>query len=53
MEKIESMFNSLLEEKSLEDIAEDFDLTPIEVLKVLFSSGFIDEELLERSSSIE
>ena len=46
--KIEDMFNIELEERSLEEVLEDFDITPVQALMILYSLGHIDEEVLER-----
>jgi len=44
---LEDIFSEALEEKSLEDILEDFDVTPLEVLMILYEHGHIDDEILE------
>ena len=36
-----------LEKKTLEELFEHFDLTPVEVIQALFDNGFLDEELLK------
>ena len=36
-----------LEKKTLEELFEHFDLTPVEVVQALFDNGFLDEELLK------
>ena len=46
--QIEKTFTNQLEDKTLEEILEDFDITPVEALMLLFDSGMIDEELLEK-----
>ncbi len=44
---IEDAISRQLEDRSFEEILEDFDLTPQEVFWRLFQSGMIDQELLE------
>jgi len=44
---IEDAVSRQLEDRSFEEILEDFDLTPQEVFWRLFQSGMIDQELLE------
>lgn len=44
---IEEYFDLMLEDKSLEDILEEHDLTPTEALMKLFECGLIDVEILE------
>jgi hypothetical protein len=47
-EALEKIIDSYLEDNSFEDFLEEFDLTPLEVLVVLFRDGMIDERELER-----
>ena len=37
---------------TLEDILEDFNLTPLEVFEVLEAHGFIDEEIKENTECL-
>jgi len=46
--KIEKAIYDELNERSFEDILEDFDLDPSEVFYLLYTQGHIDEELLEK-----
>ena len=46
--KFYDMVNLELENKSLEEFLEDFDLTPDEILWFLYTSGLLDDEVLER-----
>lgn len=45
--EIEDIVSLELEEKTFEDILEDFDLTPQEVMWLLYNQGLIDDEILE------
>ena len=45
--KIEDVISNQLEDRSFEDILEDFDLTPQEVFWILFKLGHVDLELTE------
>lgn len=45
--EIEDFMALELENRSLEDILEDYDLTPSEVFWKLYQSGLIDDEILE------
>jgi len=45
---IEDSVNLALETITLEDFLEQFDITPIEAVECLFSSGLIDQELMEK-----
>lgn len=44
---IEQIVRSKLEDHSLEEILELFDIDPLEAFMILFNNGHIDEELLE------
>lgn len=44
---IEQIVSNMLEEQSLEDILEIFDINPVEAFMILFNNGHINEELLE------
>ena len=52
LKTIENSFEHLLEDNSLEEILEWFDLTPAEALVILFGVGQIDEELLEGYTNV-
>lgn len=45
--RVEKIVTRALEDMSFEDFLEQFDLTPQEVFLHLFSSGFIDEDILD------
>ena len=45
--KIEDLVEEYLEENDFEDLLEEFDLTPTDVMLDLFHSGKLDEEVLE------
>lgn len=36
-----------LEERSFEEILEDYDLSPYEVFQMLYQNGMLDDEILE------
>jgi uncharacterized protein (DUF433 family) len=42
---IEDVISRQLEDRTFEEVLEDFDLTPEEVFWVLFTNGLIDQEL--------
>lgn len=44
---VENQIKLLLQDRSLEQILEDFDLDPAEVLFYLFESGQLDPEIME------
>lgn len=44
---IEDFLDLYLEDNTLEDLLEHFNVTPIEAFQTLFDSGLIDEELLK------
>ncbi len=46
--RVEDVVARALEDKSFEEVLEDFDLTPEEVFWTLYKLGHIDEELFER-----
>lgn len=45
---IEDAVELALEEMTLEEFLEQFDISPIEAVECLFSNGLIDQELMER-----
>lgn len=45
--QLEKIVSDQLEYKSLEEFFEQFDLTPFEIVRAVFESSLIDEELLE------
>lgn len=46
--QLENIVSSELENRTFEELLEDFDLTPEEVFCFLYQSGLIDDEILER-----
>ncbi len=46
-QRIEDIIAEQLEDNSLEDILSEFDIDPIECFMILYTSGYIDTELLE------
>lgn len=49
--EIEDMFSRALEEYDLEDILDQLDLTPVEVLVFLYRNGMLDEDVIEENYS--
>lgn len=45
---VEDIISRQLEERTFDDILEDFDLDPVEIFWMLFKNGHIDHELFER-----
>lgn len=45
--QLERIVTDQLEYKTLEEFFEQFDLTPFEIVKAVFESSLIDEEILE------
>lgn len=45
--KIEDFISIQLEDRTFEEILEDYDLSPAEVFWLLFQNGQIDEDILE------
>ncbi len=46
--ELEKVLEDYLENNSLEDFLEQHNLTPLEVVEMLWAEGFLDEELLNR-----
>lgn len=49
---IEQIITSKLEEYSLEEILQVFDIDPVDAFMILFNNGHIDEELLENTMEV-
>ena len=47
-QKIDKRLETLLEQMTLEELLEEFDVTPTEVFELLYDEGMLDEELFER-----
>lgn len=47
-EELEAIVNDYLEEKSLEDFIEEFNITPQEVVQLLYEEGMLSDDLLSR-----
>lgn len=47
-DELEAILDDYLEDKSLEEFLEEFNITPLEVVNMLFEEGLLDEDLLER-----
>lgn len=52
-EVIEKIVEDYLEDNSLEEFLEEFDITPAEAVTCLFNSGLIDENDLQRFKPID
>ncbi len=46
--ELEKVLEDYLEHNSLEDFLELHNITPIEIIEILWSEGLLDEELLDR-----
>lgn len=46
--QLEKILEDYLENKSLEDFLEEFNITPLEVVILLFDEGLLDEYQLDR-----
>lgn len=49
--KFYDLVNLELENKTLEEFLEEFDLSPDEILWFLYTSGLLDEEILEKCNA--
>ena len=49
--KFYDLVNIELENKTLEELLEEFDLSPDEILWFLYTSGLLDEEILEKCNA--
>lgn len=47
-ERLEKILDEQLEEYLFEEFLELFDLTPLDVFKVIYDAGLIDEDILDR-----
>src|SRR5690242_9524280 len=47
IKQLEKILNDQLEEKSFEEFLEEFDVTPLDVVVLLFESGLMDESILD------
>ena len=47
-DELEAIVNNYLEDKSLEDFLEEFNITIQEVVSLLYNEGLLDDDLLER-----
>lgn len=48
MIELEYILNTYLENKSLEEFLEEFNITPLEAVESLFEDGLLDPDILER-----
>ena len=46
--KIEKLLTNYLEDKTFEEFLEEFNITPLEVVELLFTEGMLDEDILDR-----
>lgn len=46
--QLEELLNDQLEESTLEEFFEQFDLTPLDVVSVVYDAGQMDDVLLEK-----
>lgn len=47
LRQLEKVIIDQLEDKTLEEFLEQFDVTPLEAVNVLFEEGYLDPDLLE------
>lgn len=47
IKQLERLLNDQLEDKSFEELLEEFDLTTLEVFQGLYEAGMLDEDLLD------
>ncbi len=53
LKQLERMLLDQLEDRTLEEFLEEFDLTPFDVIVILYDEGLLDEELLERKLAVD
>lgn len=51
--QLERVIVTQLEDQTLEEFLEEFDLTPLDVIVILYEEGMLDEELLERKLPVD
>jgi hypothetical protein len=53
LKQLERVIITQLEDKTLEEFLEEFDLSPLDVVVILYEEGMLDEELLERKLPVD
>jgi hypothetical protein len=53
LKQLERIIIDQLEDKTLEEFLEEFDLTPLDVVVILYEEGMLDDELLERKIPVD
>lgn len=53
LKQMEKMIENQLEYETLEEFLEHFDITPLDVVLLLFAEGLIDEESLKRMTPLD
>jgi hypothetical protein len=53
LKQLERIIIDQLEDKTLEEFLEEFDLTPLDVVVILYDEGMLDDELLERKIPVD
>ena len=53
LKQLERIIASQLEDQTLEEFLEEFDLTPLDVVVILYEEGMLDDELLERKLPVD
>lgn len=48
MNELEKILDTYLEDKTLEDFLEEFNVTPLEAIEVLFEDGLLDPDILDK-----
>ena len=49
---LEMRINAILEQFTIEEVLEEFDIQPIEVFELLFDAGLLDERLLNNLTPV-
>lgn len=53
LKQLERITLDQLEDKTLEEFLEEFDLTALDVVVILYEEGMLDDELLERKLPVD
>ena len=53
LKQLEKVITDQLEDQTLEEFLEEFDLTPLDVIILLYEEGMLDDDLLERKLPVD
>ena len=53
LKQLEKVITTQLEDQTLEEFLEEFDLSPLDVVILLYEEGMLDDELLERKLPVD